>query len=323
MNNFPDFYDPDRVGTLFYPDMAQIAEAARDANLPPASLNNKQVHLVIIDMQIDFCHEEGTLYVPGAVDDLQRLINFIFSHARYINKITCTLDSHLPFQIFHPSWWVDAEGNQPDPLTNITAADIQAGQWHPTVMREYSANYVRQLENQAKKQLTIWPYHVLIGSPGNMLDPMLWSTVMWHALARRTQPSWLPKGMIPQTEHYSAVKPEIPVKHHPQSGKNQVLLDSLAKADVVLVAGEAKSHCVLETLQDIVAEFRDEPGQLEKIYVLQDCMSSVHHPEIDFHALAEEQFKEWAGTGMNFIDSTNPAPFLEAVVLEAEAELAQ
>lgn len=313
MSDFPYFYDSKKLGSLFYPDMAHIAGAAEEAGLTSASTDEKQVHLVIIDMQVDFCHEQGTLYVPGALADIQRLVEFIFTHGESISKITCTLDSHIPYQIFHPAWWADAEGNPPDPLTIITAVDIEEGTWQPTVMPEYSLNYVKDLEKRAKKQLTIWPYHTLIGSVGNMLDPTLWSAVMWHSLARRAQPSWLPKGTLPQTEHYSAVEPEIPLKNHPEAGRNQAFLDSMAKADVLLIAGEAESHCVLETLEDIVSEFGDDPVQLEKIYVLQDCMSPIQHPDIDFHSLAQEEFVKMTEAGIQFIDSTEPAPFLAAV----------
>jgi len=310
MNEFPEFYDPEQVGTLFYPNMSQIAAAAETAGLPPASHDSHLVHLVIIDMQIDFCHPEGSLFVPGAPDDVRRLTEFIFTHAPHISKITCTLDSHFPFQIFHPSWWVDAEGNRPAPFTIITAEDVDKDIWRPGIMREYSLNYVRELEEKGQKQLTIWPYHVLVGSPGNALDPSLWSAIMWHALARRTQPSWIPKGMVPQTEHYSAVQPELPVRTHPQGGKNKTFLESVAKADVVLVAGEAESHCVVETLEDIVAEFGAQEEQLDRFYVLQDCMSPVEHPDVDFHALTLKQFAEMAERGMHFIDSTDSLPFL-------------
>lgn len=313
MSDLPDFYDPGQVGTLFYPDAAAIAAAAERAGLPPASQDQPRVLLVLVDMQIDFCHEGGSLYVPGALDDIRRLIKFIFTHARHISHISCTLDSHLPFQIFHPAWWADAEGNPPDPLTIITAADVNEDRWRPTIMREYSLNYVRQLEEQAKKQLIIWPYHVLIGSLGNALDPALWSVVVWHALARRAQPTWMPKGTIPQTEHYSVIQPEIPVKGHPRGGKNQPFLDSLAEADLVLVAGEAESHCVLETLEDIMIEFQGDRGHLEKIFVLQDCMSPVQHPDIDFHQIALKQFEQMAAAGINFIESTDPGLFLEAL----------
>lgn len=303
--SYPSFYSREQIGTLFYPNMAQIASEAKAAMLTPAEKDKTQSHLLIIDMQVDFCHENGSLYVPGSLVDLQRLIDFIFKVGNQISQISCTLDSHLPYQIFHPSWWVDKEGNNPEPLTMITAVDLEQGKWQAPAMSDHSAEYVQQLEQLAKKQLTIWPFHVLIGGLGNMLDPALWTAVMWHSLARNAQPNWIPKGTLPQTEHYSAIQPEIPLKGQPNAGKNQALLDSIEASDVLFVAGEAKSHCVLETLEDIVESFKDDPEKLQKIVVLQDCMSSVQHPAVDFDAIAEERFAIMAQAGVNFIDSTN------------------
>lgn len=311
MSEFPDFYNPDRIGTLFYPDVATIAAAAGEAGLPPASEDGQNVHLLIIDMQVDFCHKEGSLYVPGAEDDVRRLIEFIFSNAGSVTDITCTLDSHLPYQIFHPAWWADAEGNHPAPLTIVSADDVDNGRWRPLVMPEHSRAYVHRLETEAKKQLTIWPYHVPIGGMGNALDPELWSTVMWHSLARKTQPTWLVKGRVPQSEHYSAIRPEIPVPDHPQGGKHRPLLETLAESDAVFVAGEAQSHCVLETMEDIVTEFGDRPQILQKFYVLKDCMSPVVHPEIDFGAIAQQQFDEFAELGVNLVESTEAVGVLQ------------
>ena len=311
MSEFPAFYKPEQIGTLAYPNMNAVAQAAAAANLAPAAGDSQRVHLLLIDMQVDFCHEEGSLYVPGAEDDIRRLISFMFRHAGRITDVTCTLDSHLPYQIFHPAWWADEEGNHPDPLTIITAEDVRAGRWRPLEMPDWSREYVAKLEEQAKKQLTIWPYHVLVGGMGNALDPQLWSTVIWHALARKTQPVWMRKGLIPQSEYYSAIQPEINVPDHPHGTPHTSLFETVEASDFVLVAGEAKSHCVLETLEDIVARFEDEPEVLEKVYVLEDCMSSVAHPEVDFEAMAVEAFEGFAEKGVNFVKSTDDLPFLE------------
>lgn len=305
---YPSSYDPQRVGTLFYPNTARIAEEAAAAGLPPSSQDVRRVHLLLIDMQVDFCHPGGSLYVPGAPDDVRRTIEFIYRNGRHITQITCSLDSHLPSQIFSPNWWADAQGSHPTPFTLITAADVQAGRWRPLVEPEWSRQYVARLEQEAKKVLTIWPYHVLIGSPGHMLDPELWSAVVWHALARQTEPHWLVKGSEPRTEHYSIIQPEVPTPDMPNRGRNQALLDNLAQADLVLVAGEAESHCVLETLEDIVEAFQDRPELLRRVHVLQDCTSPVVHPEIDFHAIALSRFAEFAQQGMRFINSTDPLP---------------
>ena len=310
--NPPSFFDSGKIGTLFYPDMGVISAEASKAQLPPASGDGQNVHLVLIDMQVDFCHEQGNLYVPGSLDDIERICRFITKHAANITQITSTLDSHVPFQIFHPPWWVDADGNHPAPFTLIEHQDILDGKWRAVIAEQYSAEYCRQLEENARKVLTIWPYHVLIGSPGNMLDPMLWSMVTWHALARQTQPTWVTKGTIPQTENYSAIQPEIPIPNHPSMGRATGFLKSLEESDVILLAGEAESHCVLATLHDIVAHFADQPDKLRKIYVLQDCMSPVLHPDVDFHALALAQFETYAAQGVNFVNSTDEFPFTQA-----------
>lgn len=309
MHNFPDFYDPQRIGTLYYPDVARIADHAQRNSLPPAAQDGQKVHLLIIDMQVDFCHPGGSLYVPGAEGDIRRLIEFIYRHAGRISQITCSLDSHLPHQIFHPAWWADEEGNHPAPFTMITHAEALAGQWRPLQHAEWSLEYLRRLEAEAKKTLTIWPYHVMIGSMGNALDPELFSAVLWHSLARQAEPHWLTKGSIPFTEHYSIIQPEVPLPDQPQGGKNQAFLEMLAEADVMLIAGEASSHCVLETVEDLLEEFGQQPDILRRIYFLSDCTSPVVHPEVDFAAIAQARFAEFAAQGVNFIKSTDPLPF--------------
>ena len=81
MADFPSCYDPDRIGTLFYPDVAALAQEAARAGLPPASQDQQRIQLLIIDMQVDFCHPQGTLYVPGALQDIRRLVEFIYRNA--------------------------------------------------------------------------------------------------------------------------------------------------------------------------------------------------------------------------------------------------
>ncbi len=309
MSAFPAFYDPNRIGTLFYPDVAAITADAAAANLPAAAADKKKIHLVIIDMQIDFCHDNGSLNVPGSLGDIRRLVEFIYANAERITSITCSLDSHLPHQIFHPAWWADENGEHPAPFTMISYDDIKQGKWRPLAAPVQSTNYVRELEQQAKKRLTIWPYHVMIGGLGNALDPELWSAVIWHSIARKTQPTWLTKGSIPLTEHYSIIQPEVPVPSHPLGGKNKAFLDTLADADVVIVAGEAESHCVLETVEDLVEDFSGKPDALQKIFFLRDCTSPVLHPDVDFHAIALKRFAEFEKQGVNFIDSTDKLPF--------------
>ena len=100
----------------------------------------------------------------------------------------------------------------------------------------------------------------------------------------------------------------MPVPDQPGGDKNRAFLDILAEADTLIIAGEAESHCVLETVEDLVEEFGDRPDLLEKVLLLRDCTSPVQHPEIDFHAIAMERFAVFAKQGVRFIDSTDPLP---------------
>lgn len=308
MAEIPSFCDLRRVGTLFYPDVQAIVESARKARLTPAAEDRVKVHLVIVDMQIDFTHTKGALRVPGALDDIRRLIAFIYRNAEKISGITCSLDSHLPFQIFHAAWWSDECGSDPPPFTTIRLEDVLAGKWRPRRDPEWSVKYLEELQRRAKKDLTIWPYHVPIGGLGNALDPELWSAVFWHSLARNVQPIWWVKGSDPQTEHYSIVRPEVPAPSTSQETESK-LLDMLAEQDFIVLAGEAASHCVLETLSDLVEELRETPGELSKIVILKDCTSPVEHPHIDFAAVVDEKFREFESQGVRMLLSTDPTPF--------------
>lgn len=309
MAQSPAFHTPSRVGTLFYPDATAIAADAEGAGLAPAADDHPQVCLLIVDMQVDFCHAGGSLYIPGAEDDIRRLIRFIYANAERISHIVCSLDSHYPFQIFHAAWWSDKNGKRPAPFTMITAEDVESGVWRPLQEDEWSRAYVRKLRQQTKKDLTVWPYHVPFGGIGNALDPELWSAVFWHSIARRSQPTYWVKGSIPKTEHYSILRPEVTVEDHPQGDLNREFVELLDRYDCALVAGEAETHCVLETVRDLVQVFGSERKKLARILVLRDCMSPVRHPKVDFHAMAVEEFKAYERQGVRFIESTDPAPF--------------
>jgi len=309
MVHIPEFYDSERVGKLFYPKVQEISEEAEKANLKSAEDDEPKVLLLLVDMQVDFCHEEGALYTPGALDDIRRVIDFVFRNAERISHITCSLDSHYPFQIFHPPWWGDADGKHPAPFTVITVDEVEQGKWKPLRAKEWSLKYVRELERQAKKQLLIWPYHVPVGAPGHIMDPELWSVVFWHGVARKTQPTFWQKGTIPESEHYSVLQPEVPVPDHPEGGISTDFINLLNEYDYVLIAGEAASHCVQETIEDLIDIYATRPETLKRFLVLQDCTSPVQHPEIDFAKLVREQFEYFQSKGVRFVKSTDDLPF--------------
>jgi nicotinamidase-related amidase len=170
---------------------------------------------------------------------------------------------------------------------------------------EWSTRYTQRLQEQTKKELTIWPYHCLIGSIGHALDPELFSAILWHSIARSSQPTWWAKGSVPKTEHYSIVQPEVLVPENPQGRKSQEFIDLIKDSDRILIAGEAESHCVLETIEDLVEEFAEQPSILRRIYILQDCTSPIRHDKIDYEAITHKRFAEFADMGVHLIKSTD------------------
>ncbi len=293
---FPDYYTPDRMGQLYAPDVAAATSAGTVAGLKPSAKDNQRVFLLLIDVQVDFVHPDGALSVPGAVEDTRHIVEWIYKHVDRITTIGASLDSHYPIQIFHPAWWEDANGNHPDPFTAIASDDVKSGKWKPLHMAEWSQTYTQRLEEQARKMLMIWPFHALIGTPGQDLVPALYEAIAYHTIARHSQPMLLTKGTIPETEHYSIMEPEVKVLGHPNGDVNKTFMDKLGEYDLIYVTGQAKSHCVLETVSSMIHYY--PPEIVHKIRVLEDGMSSVAHPEIDFDALANETFERFQDNGL-------------------------
>jgi nicotinamidase/pyrazinamidase len=306
MSPLPDFYNPENVGTLYVPRTERVIDQGRADGLPHAHRDERRVILLLVDPQVDFIHEDGALSVPGAVDDTRRTIEWIFRHINEITSIAASLDSHIPTQIFYSTWWTDEAGGHPAPFMPITSADVDQQRWRPIFERQWSLSYVHRLEDSAKKELMIWPYHTMIGTPGHTITPALYEAIAYHSSARQARPTFLHKGSIPKTEHYSLLEPEVKVPDHPQGGLNVEFLNMLSEYDLIYVAGQAKSHCVLETVTSVMRHFRDQPGQIAKWRILTDCMSSVAHPEIDFKALANETFAQYADMGLCLVTSADP-----------------
>jgi nicotinamidase/pyrazinamidase len=306
---FPDFYAPSKVGTLYVPRVQEAVSAGLSSDIPHAVEDKQRTLLLLVDMQVDFIHTDGALSVPGAVDDTRRTIEWMFTNITHITTIAASLDSHLPVQIFYGAWWVDSHGNNPQPYTEITAEDVESGRWQPLFDPAWSHEYVQRLQSQAKKNLMIWPYHTMIGTPGHNLTPALYEAVAYHAAARQTEPIFLSKGSIPKTEHYSMLEPEVKVPDQPQGTLNTDFLDMIAGYDEVYIVGQAKSHCVLETVQSMMTYFSDSKEIIGKMHVLFDAMSSVAHPEIDFEGIANEAFDRFARQGLSIMttDTTSLA----------------
>lgn len=307
-SNLPGLY---RSDAAYQPPYAARVDAfmraGETAGPPPASADTTTTALVLVDIQHDFVDPSGTLSVPGAQDDVARLLSWLYASANRVTRIYASLDTHLPLSIFYRAWWVNPQtGEHPAPYTTITVEDVASGAWAPVTQREWSERYLSQLRAQAQKDLMIWPEHTMEGTLGHMLTPALSEAIAWHSAARQAQPTYITKGRTPRTEFYGIFGAEVSDPGDPSSALNTELLNEVMRHDRIYVAGEAKSHCVLETMRQIVTHYHDQPETLGKLYVLRDCMSSVAHPTIDFDALAEAAFATMERAGVHFVTSAEP-----------------
>jgi nicotinamidase-related amidase len=327
----PPHFDPESVDLVWrvpYEERAQAAEDwALEHDLKRAADDRLRVCLVAVDVQNTFCIPGFELFVTGrsgtgAVDDNRRLCEFVYRNLDAITQIVPTLDTHQAMQIFHAVWLVDEEGRHPEPYTLVDAADVEAGRWRanpavaetlgiePEYAQRHLLHYVRALEASGKYRLTIWPYHALLGGIGHALVSAVEEAVFFHGIARRTQPSFQVKGNSPLTEHYSVLGPEVTdgPDHEPIAKQNSKLIDELLAFDAVVIAGQAKSHCVAWTIADLLdsALLREE-GLTEKVYLLEDCMSPIVVPDVvDYTDEANAAFARFAEAGMHVVRSDTP-----------------
>jgi nicotinamidase-related amidase len=339
----PSHFDPTKVGEVWrvpYEERAREAEAwAREHALRSASDDASRICLVAVDVQNTFCIPGFELFVggrsgTGAVDDNRRLCEFLYRNLDAITQVVPTLDTHQAMQVFHALWLVDEEGRHPEPYTLVSAEDVAAGRWQvdPGVAeglgldldyaRRHLLHYTRALEESGKYQLTIWPYHAMLGGIGHALVPAVEEAIFFHTVARRSQPSFQQKGDSPLTEHYSVLGPEV--THGPDGElleeRNSPLLDELFAFDAVVIAGQAKSHCVAWTIDDLLSSPYREDGLAEKVYLLEDCTSPVVVPGVvDYTDEADAAFRRFAEAGMHVVRSTDPIESWPGITASAHA----
>ncbi len=269
-------YDPSLVGINYKPRIEEARAEGRAAGLSDASTDTFRTMLALIDFQQCFTRPGMPLCVPGAVDDIRRIIAWILTHPEEITRVLITLDSHSALQVFTRWWWKHRDGYHPDDFTDILTDRVESGIWIPQVMPKWSRTYPRRLEESGQAPLKIWPQHGEVGSEGWQLDPALIEVIEWLCAARNIAPTYLFKGNVPESEYYGIFRPCILVPTHPDGGWNYPLLNWFPTFDRVIEAGEAEEFCVGESMKQQIAHYREvDPEVLKKIVFLRDCTSTV------------------------------------------------
>lgn len=269
--SYADIVNVNAIGKAENPvSLNNILRMAGSEQLTPSKQNQERVLFIGIDIQQDFM-EQGALGVPGAHEDVARMTEFLYRSMDKISNIAVSIDTHTPHQIFHPCWWVDGNGCNPDPYTLITLADLDSGKWKAVINPIASRDYVEHLEKDGKKTLCIWPYHCIQGTAGCALENQFSNMLYFHSVAKKTVVQRIVKGQDPLSEMYGVIKPEYDTKGY----INLDFLNKLESYDKIIIAGEAKSHCVLESIRQILEYYESRPEITQKIYILEDCMSSI------------------------------------------------
>lgn len=329
----PDFFDPAAARWSYRPDAQALADRAaawrRTHDIGPAAADRAKVRLLLIDQQKDFCFPEGTLHVRGAEADCARIARFIYTNLGTIGEITCTMDTHFPHQIFFASFWRGARGEPLAPHREISLDDVRRRAVRPNPalaawlapggdaawLERQVEFYCGELERAGKVRLYLWPPHCLLGSEGHALAGIVDEARLFHAYARGARDAIEAKGGNALTENYSALAPEVLVGHdgRPIAARNEALIDELLRADALVIAGEAASHCVRATVEDLLAAIRARDERLaERVYLLEDCMSAIVVPDpaapgrflADFRRDAEAALARFAEAGMHVVRST-------------------
>jgi nicotinamidase-related amidase len=326
----PGHFEPSRVGEVWrvpYEEHAREAEAwAKAHGLRPAAGDRFRLCLLAVDVQNTFCIPGFELFVAGrsgsgAVDDNRRLCEFVYRNLGAITQIFPSLDTHHAMQVFHAIWLVDERGDHPAPYTLVSVDAVRAGRWRMNravadslgidldYAERHLAEYTRQLAEGGKYALTVWPYHAMLGGIGHALVSAVEEAIFFHGIARHSRPAFQVKGDNPFTEHYSMLGPEV--TEGPDGDRlgrrNAELVKTLLTFDAVVVAGQAKSHCLAWTIDDLLEEEAAGERLAERTYLLEDCTSPVVVPGvIDYTDEANAAFERYASAGMHVVRSVDP-----------------
>jgi nicotinamidase-related amidase len=212
---------------------------------------------------------------------------------------------------------------------------VEAGRWRisapaaaglgldPAYAEEHLRYYTRTLEQGGKYSLIVWPFHAMLGGVGYALVSAVEEALFFHSIARYAPLDFQPKGDNPLTEHYSMLGPEVELDREgePLGRRNHPLIERLLRYDAVVIAGQAKSHCVAWTIADLLGDSNvQERGLDEKVYLLEDCTSPVVVPgSVDFTDEGDAAFARFAEAGAHVVRSETPMAEWPGVVGEALA----
>ena len=263
--------------------------------------------LLIIDPQNDFCDIDGAaLSVTGAHQDMLRLAAFIQKHQAQLSAITVTLDSHATVAVERTTFWMDAEGASVAPFTFITEADVAAGTYRPR-KPDHTVKVLamlRQLAQRGRAGLVVWPVHCVTGTWGHNIHSAVADQLQAWEMAQQKTVRKVLKGEYPLSEHFGVFEADAPDAAVPSTLFNTALAQDVSQGvDLLLIAGEASSHCVAASFDQLTRHLDQQLGAKPRIVLLSDCMSPVS----GFEGLADVFLKRARAWGADVLRSDDIA----------------
>lgn len=311
---------------------SEVIAMALQEKIEPVKQDDGKGHVILIgiDWQNDFVlpaqdqvapgEPYGSLSVPGAKQDIANWTRFIYDNYAKISRIMLSVDTHRPKQIFHRSAWRDWSngGSYVEPYTLITAEKIRDHTYDFTGGEpKRAAECAQTLAEAGKGGIFIWPEHCIEGTLGWNPETELMQMVIFYSVVRDSKPIYLYKGRKLYSEMYGILEPE----YNPRKKVNWNILSLIVEhgddwcwyrqegkfkrptGNKIIIAGEAASHCVLESVRQIL-KYLDKGGMPEaaqNLYILEDCTS----PVAGFEQQMQDAFDDFKRQGVNIVKSTD------------------
>ena len=271
--------------------------------------------------------EKPTLPVVGALNDMERIVELIESNwfKKNIKHVIITQDWHDEHHIANASIWEYWNGDTVKPYSQIyfvrekgfflnddknsrvmmksiySGIEKRMPYYHLYDKEEKNFDvpwseiyFVRNGYTSKEKTLTLWPNHCIKDTAGaEIYNPIkLAIKELEKAYYHKTIHTIWKKGDLPGTEYFSALLPDDKlqlVENDTLFQETQERFRILNQYDKIYVCGEAKTHCVANTVVDLKKGWssakEDEDGRFKdiefkikpsiQILLLEDMTSSI------------------------------------------------
>jgi len=147
----------------------------------------------------------------------------------------------------------------------------------------------------------LWPPHCLIGTPGGCIVPPVREAVQnWERTEFAVAPK-VSKGSNLKTEHFGALRAEVPDPKDPSTQVNSYFLELLSDPDTTIYgSGLALGHCLANTAKDTADEF-DGDTFCQRFVLLRD--GTEHVAGLEF--LGDQFIADFESRGMRIASTTD------------------